>query len=90
MVYLERRERWKRIPDFPWYYEVSDLGRIRSLARKDRRGWNIRTRFLSISDGEVFVEGRCCPIASLILKAFVGVPSSASIVARLCVMVGLI
>lgn len=41
-------EVWKAIPGHEGRYEVSDLGRVRSLPRLDRRGRRIRGRILAI------------------------------------------
>jgi hypothetical protein len=70
-------EEWRKIPGVPWYYEVSNFGRLRSLARIDRRGWKRKTKILSPTDSEFIIthkdgtkEWRA--LAALILEAFVG------------------
>ena len=71
-----RKEEWRSIPGIPTYYEVSDLGRLRSLARIDARGWRIQTRIMSTPHAEVTlsINGKLkwFPLAFLILTAFVG------------------
>lgn len=39
-------EIWKDIPDFENYYQVSNFGRVRGLARKDNLGRRINSRLL--------------------------------------------
>lgn len=41
-------EVWRAIPGYEGRYEVSDLGRVRSVARKDMRGRTIRERVLRL------------------------------------------
>lgn len=33
------REQWRPVPGYEGFYEVSDMGRVRSLPRKVRQGW---------------------------------------------------
>jgi hypothetical protein len=42
-------EIWKNIKDYEGHYQVSDLGRVKSLAREDRRGCLIKERILKPS-----------------------------------------
>ncbi len=65
-------ERWRKVPRLPWYYEISNLGRLRSLARVDRRGWYRKTKIIKYSNAETSLEGKWYPIAALVLEAFVG------------------
>jgi hypothetical protein len=77
-----RREVWKKIPGYPWYYEVSNKGRMRSLERIDKRGWKRRTKILKISDAQITLNGKWCSLARLILLAFVGPPPKGCYLAR--------
>lgn len=79
-------ERWRSLPDYEGLYEVSDLGRVKSLSRLDRKGRRVRGRLLSITthpsghkqvklsrDG-VYRQGK---LHRLVLIAFVGPPPPA-------------
>jgi hypothetical protein len=81
------RAEWRKVPGLPWYYEVNKQGKIRSLARIDRRGWKIKTRILAAHDAEVSLthedgKHRCYPLAALVLKAFIGPPPAGCYLAR--------
>jgi hypothetical protein len=72
-----RKEEWRKVPGCPWYYEVSNLGRLRSLARIDRRGWRRKSKILSPADAEFTVVNEdgtkeWHALAAMVLKAFVG------------------
>jgi NUMOD4 motif/HNH endonuclease len=68
-------EVWKPVKDFP-HYEVSNKGRIKSLARIDARGWRRKERIINGSNAEISLvneEGKqWFAIASIVLSAFVG------------------
>lgn len=70
-------EEWRKIPRVPWYYEVSNFGRLRTLARRDRRGWRRKTKILNPANAEftiTFEDGtkKWVALAALVLEAFVG------------------
>lgn len=46
-------EIWKDIPDFENYYQVSNFGRVRGLARKDNLGRRINSRLFGVSNATV-------------------------------------
>jgi hypothetical protein len=76
-MHISAKEIWRAVPGLPYYYQVSNRGRMRSLARKDKRGWNIKTRYMVARDRFLITnEGNkiWCPFAALVLKAFVGPP----------------
>lgn len=76
-------ENWKPVPGFEGFYEVSDLGRVKSMPRHDRRGRRVRGRLLSIathpsghqsvklSRNGAYTKGK---VHRLVLTAFVGPP----------------
>ena len=79
-------ERWEPIADYEGLYEVSDLGRVRSLHRLDSAGRNVKGCVLKAStcndyshqvvklsrDGLV----RCVLVHRLVALAFIGPPPS--------------
>jgi hypothetical protein len=77
-----RGERWRDIPSFESYYQVSNLGRVKSLYRQDRLGrehpegelkqiWDGRYFGVKLSvDGEV----KSVRVHQLVLLAFRGPP----------------
>lgn len=78
-------EIWKAIPGYEGKYEVSDLGRVRSLTRRVRvvpHGIEttriVQGRILrpgKVKDGHVTVavgKGNSRPVHQLVLEAFVG------------------
>jgi hypothetical protein len=77
-------EQWRAIPGFEGFYEVSDLGRVRSLERDEpyrrRPGSFLRrrpARLLALSRGSngyltVLLRGKTHTVHTLVLKAFVG------------------
>ena len=77
-------ERWKAVPGYEGFYEVSDLGRVRSLERTEPHGVHAgytRTRHARILKANTGGEGRypvvrlrskTFTVHSLVLKAFVG------------------
>lgn len=67
-------EVWKKVPVLPEYYEVSNLGRIRSLPYVDARGWRRSLKILKYSDAQVSIRHKWYAVAALILRAFVGPP----------------
>lgn len=76
-----KKEEWRKIPlrDLPAWYEVSNLGRVRSLPYIDRRGWRRKEYLFRFRDAEInltLVDGsaRCFAVAALVLRAFVGPP----------------
>lgn len=73
-------EKWKTIPGYEGRYEVSDLGSVRSLDRKDTRGRRRKGRVMSLRrqpSGHLTVslcngQQRSFPVHRLVLLAFVG------------------
>jgi|ERR1700722_1860914 len=83
------REIWKKITDLdaPDYYEVSNLGRVRSLPYVDKRGWRRKLynfRFKNAEIGLTLENGtkRRFPVAQLVLRAFIGPPNEGQYLAR--------
>lgn len=84
----EPLERWKAIPGFEGYYEVSDFGRVRSLDRwveqKRGRGYVRKGRILKVHPhphtGHLLVKLKPnnvvapCRVHVLVMRAFVGPP----------------
>lgn len=77
---MSSNERWVAVPGHEGSYEVSDMGRVRSLdhvAQTSRGGKRVKGRVLSpgkITGGYVAVTIRrkTCPVHSMVLTAFVG------------------
>lgn len=79
---MERKsivERWKPVVGYEGLYEVSSLGRVKSLPRRTTRG-GIRQGTASKVSGHIFI-GLCkkgvmksVTVHSLVLKAFRGLP----------------
>lgn len=76
-------EEWRQLPGYEGAYEVSSLGRVRSLARIDSRGRRIRARILSQwphQTGHMYTklsrngDSRHGKVHRLVLLAFVGPP----------------
>jgi hypothetical protein len=76
-------EEWRDIPGYEGRYQVSDMGNVKSLARKDRRGvyWPERLRKVSPEpSGHLSVclsfdnKTRTLSVHRLVLLAFVGPP----------------
>jgi len=76
-----KQERWLPIAGYEEQYEVSDLGRIRSLARLDARGRSLRERELSPRKTTrdhlsvaLYRDGirRDLQVHHLVLEAFIG------------------
>jgi hypothetical protein len=74
-------EIWKPINGFNDLYEVSNLGRVRSLDRLDTRGYKIKGVILKLSvanNGYYMVDlrrgelRRNCTVHRLVLETFVG------------------
>lgn len=63
-------------------YEVSNLGRVRTLPYIDGRGFNRPLRILKYSDAQISLMGKCYPVAALILRAFIGLPPEGKYLAR--------
>jgi len=78
-------EIWATVPDFP-DYQVSNKGRIKTLAKIDARGWHRKERLIQAVDAEVLltnINGRkWFALAALILRAFVGPPSPGQYLTR--------
>lgn len=80
-------EQWKDIEGYEGYYQVSDHGRVRSLDRKNSRGWNIPGRVMATpldSKGYPYVslhrDGRKNHrVHRLVCRAFNGEPESESL-----------
>lgn len=74
------RERWLPVVGYEGTYEVSDLGRVRSLDRVDAAGQNLKGRILKPSpksSGHLLVtlcngNRRMSPVHRLVMEAFVG------------------
>jgi NUMOD4 motif. len=76
-------ERWLPVADYEGIYEVSDRGRVKSLARRDSRGRRIGGRMLSIfshPSGHLWVKlsrdgsSQHGKVHRLVLIAFAGPP----------------
>lgn len=78
-------EIWKAVPGFEGSYEVSDLGRVRSLSRvitaknasirgypRQVKGKILRAQDHSAGYAQVALSGKCCLVSHLVLLAFVG------------------
>ncbi len=69
---LNSKEEWRKIPNLPEYYEISNKGQLRSLTYIDKRGWKRQPHIFKIRDAQVFIKGKWFAIAALVLTAFVG------------------
>jgi len=78
-------EKWKPVLGYEGEYEVSDQGRVKSLARKDTFGTDrpVAEKILKISMGggrrgqhypQVTLRGRSHLVHRLMMRAFVGLP----------------
>lgn len=76
-------EEWRTIPGYEGVYEVSSIGRVRSLARIDMRGRRVRARILSQwshPSGHINVKlslngnSKLGKVHRLVLMSFVGPP----------------
>jgi hypothetical protein len=71
-------EEWRKIPFLPDRFEVSNLGRVRSISYTDPRGHIREERVYSCKDARVglYFGGRQVEfsVAALVLYAFVGPP----------------
>lgn len=75
-------ETWLPVVGYEGHYEVSDQGRVRSVDRVDRRGWNrqgqLRRLSAHVTDGRPTVRllkdgrGQTLYVHRLVLEAFVG------------------
>lgn len=75
------QERWRAVLGYEGVYEVSDQGRVRSLARCDSRGRRVKPRIMSQitqQSGHMCVKlsrdgsYRSAKVHQLVLEAFVG------------------
>lgn len=80
---LTNMETWKSVAGFEGAYEVSDLGRVRSVPRNDTRGSRREGKVMSLAlqkNGYVSVMlsqgGQCTKrwVHRLVLESFVGAP----------------
>lgn len=76
-------EEWRSLPGYEGVYKVSNLGRVKSLARVDNRGHRVRERILSQwphPSGHISVKlslngcHRLGKVHRLVLMSFVGPP----------------
>lgn len=78
----EARERWREVVGYEGMYEVSDLGRVRSLARRDRHGRRVTGQLLRprVRDAAGHLSVALsrdavrwdAPVAELVAAAFIG------------------
>ena len=73
-VYL--KEEWRKIPELPEQFEVSNKGNLRSLSYIDKRGWKRKDILYKIKNAEITlrIDGKrkWFALAALVLSAFVG------------------
>lgn len=77
------QEIWKDIPGYEGFYQVSNHGRVKSLARKNAVGHNLKEKVLS-SSGTTYIHVALCkngnkfPIGmhQLVAKAFIPNPNN--------------
>lgn len=62
-------EVWKAIKGFEGEYEVSNLGRVKSLTRPKWNGW-LKERILRINSGCVSLRGKNYNVNTLVRKTF--------------------
>lgn len=74
----KKEEEWRPIPGYEGYYEVSDLGRVKSLPRRGTKGGILspiskNNGYLTVA---LFKDGKSSKkqISRLVLEAFVGTP----------------
>lgn len=76
-------EIWKDIPGYEGMYQVSDLGRVKSVSRKDARGRNRKERILQNNPNasghhqvKLYKDGntKYPYVHRMVLEAFVGPP----------------
>lgn len=75
-------EIWLSIPGYEGSYEVSNLGRVRSLDRVNSRGWSLKGKILSPIDAGRYYQNTLTKDGKgvkylthrLVLEAFVGPP----------------
>jgi hypothetical protein len=81
-------ENWRKIPiaGLPDRYEVSNLGRVRTLDFIDARGHKQRGRIMAQWDAQIWLmqdgRNRWFAVASLVLHAFIGPPPAGKYLAR--------
>ena len=77
-------EAWKPAPGYEGIYEVSDLGRVRSLPRRDTKGRRVRGRVRTLTAGPSGHQkvnlhrggvGHSEKVHRLVALAFLGAPS---------------
>lgn len=74
-------EIWKSVVGYEGFYEVSNMGRVRSLDRKNSRGSRVKGRYLKYkktSRGYLSLQlcGKDCLIHRLVAKAFIPNPEN--------------
>lgn len=77
-IMAQEKEKWKEIPGFSWY-EVSDLGRVRSLKNSDDEPKFMRLRigdtgYVRVTLQDDYGEKRVMPVHLLVAYAFMGPP----------------
>ncbi len=70
------KEEWRKIPELPEQFEVSNKGNLRSLPYIDRRGWKRKAILYKINNAEITLridgKDKWFALAALVLSAFVG------------------
>jgi hypothetical protein len=74
-------ETWRAVPGREGEYEVSDIGRVRSLPRERTRGGVLKMPLSTRGYRRVNLRGKAVHVHQLVLEAFVG-PKPAGLEAR--------
>lgn len=78
MAELNHTENWLPVVGYEGIYEVSDLGRVRSVDRIDARGWRRKGRVLRQHFNHDYLKvslcGKSWQVHRLVIEAFRGAP----------------
>lgn len=79
---IDTTERWLPVPGYEGFYDVSDLGRVRSVRHMTQAGWRGGKILKQFTDGDGYLRVNLSrlgvvhgiPVHVLVLRAFAGEP----------------